>query len=66
MGEVNLFAAADIKWKVGPPSLPKGALIAVLGGGLGKEGPSVFRVKVPDGCRNLPHIHPETERVAVI
>lgn len=55
-----------LKWKAGPPSLPKGAQMAVLEGDPGKEGPFVFRVKVPDGYRVPPHTHPKTERVTVI
>jgi quercetin dioxygenase-like cupin family protein len=55
-----------LKWQAGPPSLPKGAQIAVLEGDPGKEGPFVFRVKVPDGYRIPPHTHPRTERVTVI
>src|ERR1041384_1667291 len=55
-----------LKWHAGPPSLPKGAQIAVLEGDPGKEGPFVFRVKVPDGYRIPPHTHPKTERVTVI
>ena len=66
MDEAELFPAADIKWKDGPPSLPKGARIAVLEGDPSKEGPFVFRVKVPDGYRIPPHTHPKTERVTVI
>ena len=66
MDEADLFPPADLKWKVGPPSLPKGALIAVLEGDPSKEGPFVFRVKVPDGYRIPPHTHPKTERVTVI
>ena len=66
MDEANLFPTADLKWKAGPPSLPKGALIAVLEGDPSKEGPFVFRVKVPDGYRIPPHTHPKTERVTVI
>src|SRR5437588_12666370 len=55
-----------LKWQAGPPSLPKGAKIAVLEGDPGKEGPFVFRVKVPDGYRIPPHTHPKPERVTVI
>jgi quercetin dioxygenase-like cupin family protein len=55
-----------LTWKPGPPSLPKGAQIAVLEGDPAKEGPFVFRVKVPDGYRIAPHTHPKTERVTVI
>jgi quercetin dioxygenase-like cupin family protein len=61
-----LFAAGKIKWQEGPPSLPKGALIAVLEGNPNKEGPFVFRVKLPDGYRIPPHTHPKTERVTVL
>ena len=66
MEGAELFAAEDIKWVDGPPSLPKGASIAVLEGDPTKEGPFVFRVKVPDGYRIPPHTHPKTERVTVI
>jgi quercetin dioxygenase-like cupin family protein len=63
---MELFAADKIKWQEGPPSLPKGALIAVLEGDPTKEGPFVFRVKLPDGYRVPPHTHPKTERVTVL
>src|SRR6476620_6232984 len=56
----------SLQWKDGPASLPKGAKIAVLEGDPGKEGPFVFRVKVPDGYRIPVHTHPKTERVTVI
>lgn len=55
-----------IEWKPGPPSLPRGAQIAVLEGDPTKAGPFVFRVKVPDGYRIPVHTHPKTERVTVI
>jgi hypothetical protein len=56
----------QMKWQDGPASLPKGAKIAVLEGDPMKEGPFVFRVKVPDGYRIPPHTHPKTERVTVV
>jgi hypothetical protein len=56
----------QIVWKDGPASLPKGAKISVLEGDPTKEGPFVFRVKVPDGYRIAVHTHPKTERVTVI
>src|SRR6187399_2748051 len=65
-GGFKVSPADKIKWKDGPPSLPKGARIAVLEGDPGKEGPFVFRVKVPDGYRIPPHTHPKPERVTVI
>jgi quercetin dioxygenase-like cupin family protein len=64
--EARLFPSAGIKWKEVPASLPKGAQIAVLEGDPTKEGPFVFRVKVPDGYRVPPHTHPKTERITVI
>ena len=65
-GEFELFPADKIKWQEGPPSLPKGAQIAVLEGDPAKEGPFVFRVKLPDGYRIPPHTHPKPERVTVL
>ena len=63
---IELFLIPEIKWQDGPASLPKGAKIAVLEGDPTKEGPFVFRVKLPDGYRIPPHTHPKTERVTVI
>ena len=64
MADFKIYS--DIKWIQGPPSLPKGAMMAVLEGDPGKEGPFVFRVKLPDGYRVPPHTHPKIERVTVI
>jgi hypothetical protein len=55
-----------LAWKDGPPSLPKGAKIAIVEGDPSKEGPFVFRVKAPDGYRIPPHTHSKMERVTVI
>jgi quercetin dioxygenase-like cupin family protein len=65
-GVFEIFPPDKIVWNDGPPSLPKGAQIAVLEGDPNKEGPFVFRVKVPDGYRIPPHTHPKTERVTII
>jgi quercetin dioxygenase-like cupin family protein len=64
--EMQVFAAADVKWQDGPPSLPKGAQVAVLEGDPAKEGPFVLRVKMPDCYRVPPHTHPKAERVTVL
>src|SRR5688572_10884966 len=45
----NLYPPAEIQWKDGPPTLPKGAKIAVLEGDPTKEGMFVMRVRAPDG-----------------
>jgi quercetin dioxygenase-like cupin family protein len=63
---ITLNPPDTIVWKDGPPSLPKGAKIAVLEGDPTKEGRFVFRVKAPDGYRIPPHTHPKMERVTVI
>ena len=65
-GGIQLFPPETIQWREGPASLPKGAQIAVLQGNPSKEGPFVFRLKIPDGYRVPPHTHPKTERVTVI
>jgi quercetin dioxygenase-like cupin family protein len=55
-----------VRWVDGPASLPKGCQYAVLEGELAKEGPLLVRIKLPDGCRILPHVHPKDERVTVL
>jgi len=62
----SLYPLSDITWKDGPPSIPAGAKIAVLEGDPSKEGPFVFRLKLPDGYRIPPHTHPKVERITVI
>src|SRR5262249_18326128 len=61
-----MVTPADIKWLEGPPSLPKGAKIALLEGDPSKKGPFVMRAKLPSGFKIAPHTHPEDERVTVI
>lgn len=65
-GMFNTYPPSEIKWRIGPESLPPGAEIAVLEGDPTKTGPFVFRVKVPDGYTIPPHTHPKAERVTVI
>lgn len=64
--EIMIYPSDKLSWHEGPPSLPKGAMIAVLEGDPAKEGPFVFRLKIPDGYRVPPHTHPKTERITVI
>jgi ChrR Cupin-like domain len=64
--EFAVFAPAEIKWKAGPPTLPKGAMLAVLEGDPAKAGPFVMRAKLPDGYKVPPHTHAATERVTVV
>src|SRR4029077_13439939 len=58
--------AEDIKWGDAPPSLPKGAKLAVLHGDPGKAGPFVIRLMVPPGYRIPPHWHSQPEQLTVI
>jgi quercetin dioxygenase-like cupin family protein len=64
--EVMVYTPRDVKWVDAPPSLPRGAKVAVLEGDLTKESPFVVRVKMPDGYRVPPHTHPKPERVTVM
>ena len=57
----------DIKWGDAPPTLPKGAKIAVLLGDPGKAEPFVIRMLVPaGGYRIAPHWHTQDEQLTVI
>jgi Domain of unknown function (DUF4437) len=55
-----------IKWDTAPPSLPKGAQIAVLHGDPGKPGAFVMRLKVPAGYKIAPHWHSQAENQTVL
>ena len=56
----------DLKWGDAPPSMPKGAKIAVLQGDPGKAGPLVMRLKTPAGYKVAPHWHSQEENLTVI
>ncbi len=66
MNEQTFINATDIKWGDAPPSLPKGAKLAVLFGDPGKEGPFVIRLMAPAGYKIPPHWHTQTENLTVI
>ena len=53
-----------LKW-VRPAPLP-GAQLAVVQGDPGKEGPFVYRLKMPAGYRIPPHVHKASENVTVL
>lgn len=55
-----------VKWGPVPPSLPKGAMIAVLSGDPSKDGPYVLRLKMPANYQIPAHHHPTTENVTVV
>jgi hypothetical protein len=57
----------DIKWGDAPPSLPKGAKIAVLQGDPSKAEPFVIRLLAPAGGYKIaPHWHTQDEQLTVI
>jgi quercetin dioxygenase-like cupin family protein len=61
-----VLTESDVKWGEGPPSLQKGAQIAVISGNPGMAGPFVIRLKFPAGFKIAPHWHPTDEHVTVV
>jgi mannose-6-phosphate isomerase-like protein (cupin superfamily) len=57
---------ADIKWGDAPPSLPKGAKVAVLYGDPSKTGTFCMRLMAPAGYKIPPHWHSQAEVLTVI
>ncbi len=55
-----------VKWGPVPPSLPKGAMIAVLAGDPFKADSYVVRLKMPANYQIPAHHHPTTENVTVL
>jgi len=56
----------ELKWMDAPPSVPKGAKLAVLYGDPGKSGPFVMRIMAPAGYKIPPHWHSQTENLTII
>ena len=61
-----MVVPADLTWKDGPASLPKGAKSAVIEGDPSKDGPFTLRLKLPANYKIPPHWHPAIEHVTVI
>lgn len=59
-------AKQGLTWGPAPPSLPKGAKLAVVSGDPGQAGPFVIRLKFPPGYSVPPHRHPSDEHVTVV
>ena len=57
---------AKLTWGPGPPSLPRGARMAIVSGDPAKPGPFVIRLELPDGFTVAPHYHPTEERQTVL
>ena len=58
--------SGDVTWKDGPPSLPKGAQMALLYGDPTKDGVFVMRLKFPTNYKIPPHTHTTDEVVTVV
>jgi hypothetical protein len=56
----------SIEWGDAPPSLPKGAKVAVLYGDPSKAGPFCMRLMTPAGYKIPPHWHSQAEALTVI
>jgi hypothetical protein len=54
------------KWGDAPPSISKGAKLAVLMGDPSKEGPFVMRLKTPANYKIAPHTHTQAEQITVL
>jgi quercetin dioxygenase-like cupin family protein len=54
-----------LTWMKGPPSLPAGAMMAVVSGDPSKTGPFVIELSFPNGYVVPPHSHPTAEKITV-
>jgi quercetin dioxygenase-like cupin family protein len=53
-------------WQAAPPSLPKGAQMAVVSGDPAKKGPFVVKLKLPANYVIPPHRHATPENITVL
>ena len=56
----------EIKWGPAPPSLPQGAMLAIIEGKPSEPGPFTMRLKFPAGFKVAPHSHPAIEHLTVL
>jgi hypothetical protein len=61
-----LINAKNVKWSAAPPTLPKGAKVAVLHGDPSADGQYVMRIMMPPRYKIPFHWHSKTEHVTVI
>lgn len=61
-----LVTPGELRWQVGPPSLPPGAQFAVVEGDPKQAGLFTMRLKLPANYRIPAHWHPADEHVTVI
>jgi quercetin dioxygenase-like cupin family protein len=65
-GDTMMVNPASIQWQDAPPSVPKGAKIAVMHGDPGKSGPYTMRLRLPAGYKIPPHTHTQSENLTVL
>ena len=65
-GPMTLYPPGEIQWKEGPPTLPKGAKMAVLEGDPAQPGLFTLRFKFPPGFQVGAHYHSQTEHATVL
>ncbi len=64
--EMSMVNPGAIKWGDAPPSMPKGAKVAVLSGDPSKPGPFTLRIRTPAGYKIAPHTHTQSENLTVL
>jgi quercetin dioxygenase-like cupin family protein len=57
--------AQKLTWMKAPPSLPPGAMMAVVSGDPTKAGPFEIELSFPNGYTVAPHSHPTAEKITV-
>lgn len=65
-GDGHMMIAPDALEWTDIASMAAPAEMAVIEGDLGAAEPFTFRLRLPDGYRILPHVHPAYERVTVL
>jgi ChrR-like protein with cupin domain len=61
-----IMSPDDMKWADAPPVLPAGAQLCVLAGNPNTTGMYTLRLKLPDGYKIMPHMHPTPEQLTVL
>ena len=59
-------ARSGLVWGPAPPSLPRGAKLAVVSGDPSRPGPFTIQLRFPPGYAVPPHSHPADEHVTVL
>ena len=66
MGDAAFVNVKDTKWGDAPPTLPKGAKLAVLNGDPGKAAPFTMRLMMPANYNLAPHWHTQDENLTIV